>query len=170
MTEIYKDIIGYIGLYQISNFGNIKSLPKKRFNGNHYINRSEIIIKALVSKRGYASVGLYDNDGNFKLIKIHKLVATAFIDNPNKKKYINHINGIKNDNKIENLEWCTESENTIHAYENYLMPQACILLDLKTGIYYDSIKEASRYSSYSSNHITNMLNGKRTNKTSFIKC
>ena len=169
MKEIYKDIIGYEGLYQISNFGNVKSLPKKRFNGNHYINRNEIIIKAVFS-RGYASVGLYDNDGNFKSIKIHKLVATAFIDNPNKKKYINHINSIKNDNRIENLEWCTESENTIHAYENYLMPRACILLDLKTGIYYYSIKDASRSCNYSSNHITNMLNGKRTNKTSFIKC
>jgi hypothetical protein len=81
--EVFKDIIGYEGLYQISNLGNVKSLPKKRFNGNHYINRKESIRKPIMSKKGYLSVGLYDNDYNLKLIKIHKLVAVAFLENPN---------------------------------------------------------------------------------------
>jgi hypothetical protein len=168
--EVFKDIIGYKGLYQISNLGNVKSLPKKRFNGNHYINRKENIRKPIMSKKGYLSVGLYDNDYNLKLIKIHKLVATAFLENTDNGTHINHINGIKNDNRVDNLEWCTASENTIHAYKNYLMKQACIILDLNTGIYYNSIREISRYCNYSSNHLTNMLNGKRPNKTSFIKC
>lgn len=107
MTEIWKDIPGYEGLYQVSNFGNVKSL------------RSKKLLKNTPQNTGYLKVTLYKN-GNFKKHSVHRLVAEIFIDNPDKKRTVNHINGIKYDNRVENLEWATHAENEIHAYKTGL--------------------------------------------------
>lgn len=117
MEEIWKDIKGYEGLYQISNFGNIKSLVG--WNGNKYIKKyykREKILKKSFSTTGYLKIGL-KKDGKFKNYKVHRLVAEAFIPNPCNYPIINHINGNKIDNRIENLEWCTYSYNTKEAYK-----------------------------------------------------
>jgi hypothetical protein len=106
-TEIFKDIIGYEGIYQISNLGNVKRLYKKNPNG--------IILKQIDNGAGYLKVGLSKNNKEKKLY-VHRLLAQYFIDNPNNYPCINHINGIKNDNRIENLEWCTYSENEKHSH------------------------------------------------------
>ena len=74
-------------------------------------------MKTYLSSYGYYVVGLVNNDGKRKLMKVHRLIAFAFIDNPHNKPHINHINGIRNDNSIENLEWCTQSENMLHAFK-----------------------------------------------------
>lgn len=104
--EIWKDITGYEGLYQASNFGNIKSLKR---NTAH-----ERILKPRVDKGGYLYVGLTKN-GITKTYKVHRLIGLTFIANPKNKYSINHINGNKQDNNVENLEWASAKEQAIHA-------------------------------------------------------
>ena len=120
--EVWKDIEGYEGVYQVSTCGNIKSLAKPRKNGNSrcYIQKEKLLKQSFTST-GYKKVELY-KDGKRKSFKVHRLVAIAFIPNPDNKPEVNHIDGNKINNNIDNLEWVTSSENTIHAYETGLSP------------------------------------------------
>lgn len=105
------------GLYQISNLGKIKSLARKVKYQNSLRNVNEKIRKTFMGNNGYERVELSKN-GATKRFAVHKLVAESFIPKPNKIKLeINHINGIKTDNRAENLEWVTRSENELHAYK-----------------------------------------------------
>lgn len=110
--EIWKDIDGYEGLYQISNLGNVKSLTNR---SNH---KEERILKLNTNSKYYL-VNLCKNTKR-KTLLIHRLVAKAFIDNPNNLPQINHINGNKLDNRAVNLEWCTCRANIIHSIKNGL--------------------------------------------------
>jgi len=103
--EIWKDIEGYEGLYQISNLGRIKSL---RFN-------REKILKYSTNCDGYNHIILRNHNSIRTNHSIHRLVCLAFIENTEDKKEVNHINGLKSDNRLINLEWCTHSENQKHA-------------------------------------------------------
>lgn len=105
--EIWKDIKGYEGLYKISNFGNIISFHKGKIT---ILNLKKRINKSRGNKFGYYRCSLY-KDGNTKNFYVHKLVALSFIPNPENKKYIDHINGNSLDNNVNNLRWCTVSEN-----------------------------------------------------------
>ena len=112
MTEIYKDITGYETLYQISNLGNIKSLPKG--DGNGYRER---LLKPEAKNHNhttYYRVSL-SKDGKVKRYAVHRLVAEAFIPNPENKPFVNHIDNNGSNNNVENLEWCTHSENMQHS-------------------------------------------------------
>jgi len=113
MKETWKDIPGYEGLYQASNQGRIKSLPREWMTGRHKhkIEHGEIILKPSKDKRGYLRVTLQHNGRKFYLL--HRLVLQAFVGESNLD--CNHRNGIKSDNRLENLEWCTKSENQKHA-------------------------------------------------------
>jgi hypothetical protein len=115
MNEIWKDIKGYEGLYQVSNFGNVKTLSRFK---NGYMTKTRLL-KHTPYTNGYYMVTLV-NGINRKKISIHRLVAQAFISNPDNKPEVNHFNGIKTDNRVENLEWCTHIENQKHASINSL--------------------------------------------------
>jgi DNA primase catalytic subunit len=108
MEEIWKDIDGYDD-YKISNLGRIRSFKPVAYKC------VDGILKQSISKGGYCVVGLQKN-GNRKGFLVHRLVAQAFISNPENKPCVNHISGVKDDNSIENLEWVTYSENEKHAY------------------------------------------------------
>ena len=115
-VEQWKDIKGYEGLYQVSNLGRIKSLFRKVKYQNGFRNVKEKIKNTFIGKQCYERVELSKNKEN-KKYNIHRLVAEAFIPNKNNKPQINHIDGNKTNNKVENLEWCTQSENELHAYK-----------------------------------------------------
>lgn len=118
-TEIWKDVKGFEGRYQISNLGRVKSLSRLILHrSGRYLPSKEIILLPLLNG-AYPRIALY-KDGASKRYSIHRLVAEAFIDNPHKKKCVNHKNGIKTDNRVENLEWVTYSENASHAFANGL--------------------------------------------------
>jgi len=118
-NEIFLEIKDYENLYHISNFGNTKSLLKIRPCGKHkFVDRiyEEKILKNFTDKRGYIYITL-SKDGVSKKYLLHRLIAESFIENKNNLPYDNHINGIKNDNRIENLEWVSARENNCH-YSN----------------------------------------------------
>lgn len=108
--EIWKDINGYEGYYQISNQGNVRSVD--RFDGVH--DRKGTIIKPNLKQNGYLQVGLRMHSKR-KWIGVHRLVAIHFIENPDNKPQVNHIDGNKQNNTINNLEWVTAKENQNHA-------------------------------------------------------
>ena len=113
MEEIWKDIKGYEGLYQVSNLGRVRSLKHR--------GKNEIRIRKIrIRKDNYMDISLYKN-GKAKYELIHRLVAEYFVYNPKKYKYVNHKDGNKHNNIYTNLEWVTASENTQHAYENGLI-------------------------------------------------
>ncbi len=120
MLEVWKDIVDYEGSYQVSNLGRIKSLYRKvRHKNNSLRTLKERILKPGKTTKGYMQVMLH-KDGKGKQSKVHRVVAIAFIKNTESKPQVNHINGIKTDNHVDNLEWCTQSENMVHSIENGL--------------------------------------------------
>lgn len=116
-SEVWKPIKGYEGLYEVSNLGRVKSLERKVKAKNKYgtVDRTvtEKILKYSINHKGYYLVKIC-NQVN-KSFLVHRLVAEAFIDNPENKLQVNHINGDKKDNRVCNLEWCTNNENQKHA-------------------------------------------------------
>jgi len=111
MNEIWKDIKGYEGIYEVSNLGRVRSIPR-----NGTINKTKILSPALI--HGYYSLCLRNK--NKKMHRVSRLVAQAFIPNPENKPEVNHIDGNKKNNVVCNLEWNTASENMLHAFKTGL--------------------------------------------------
>ena len=148
-TEIWKDIPGYEGRYQASNLGRIKG---PRGLNKPFINRDGYLVATLYAGREKRRTGA------------HRLVAMAFIPNPEEKEQINHKNGIRTDNRVENLEWVTCSENNLHRRRvlrggggRPKRPVRC----LETEVVYPSISEASKATGAGMEKILMCCQGKR---------
>lgn len=110
MIEVWKPINNYEGIYEVSNLGNIRSLDRWIDNNGYPQFKAGQIIKPGKTKKGYLKVNLNKN-GECHTVMIHRLVGNAFLENPDNKATINHIDHNKENNKLSNLEWMTYSEN-----------------------------------------------------------
>jgi hypothetical protein len=170
--EIYKDVVGYEGIYQVSNLGNVKRVLIS--NGVKKNHKNNNILIPNTDRTGYYRLGLRKN-GKRKYFMLHRLVAYAFISNPKKYRCINHINGIKSDNTIENLEWCTHAYNNIHALKTGLRIHPTgdnnklskKIIDINTGEIYNSSLTLSKKLGINRGTLGCWLSNNRKNKTSF---
>lgn len=178
--ETWKDIPAYEGHYQISSLGNVRSVVKWVATANNGKQlRPSCVLKPL-NDGNYLRVRL-STFGKTKNIRIHRLLALAFIPNPDNKSQVNHKDGNKLNNSIDNLEWATPAENSNHAYamgltkprkgENHYAwgkpsSRRVQIKDYSTGVIYNSVAEASAIAGVSRSHLSSMLTGHRKNKTS----
>lgn len=130
--KIWKDIIGYEGIYQVSNTGEVRSLDRKIVysNGKIYFTKGRLL-KQKLNRGGYFCVHLRGNKESHPVV--HRLVAISFIGNPKNKPTVNHKDGIKTNNNVNNLEWNTHSEQIKHAISTGLYVQPNISLFTKKG-------------------------------------
>lgn len=176
--EIWKDVKGYEGLYQVSNKGEVRRIFIG--TGKHKTR----IVKGQISQHGYHRVQL-TKEGNTKIFQTHRLVASAFVTNPEGKELVNHIDGNKQNNCSENLEWCTRKENQLHAYKLGLQKVKVDKASKKawevnkkkieqydmSGNYmktYDSIIEASKELNISKDGISNNLRGRSKSSGGYV--
>lgn len=113
MVEVWKTIPGNREIYLISNTGNVKTADRIGARGRFIKGR---VLSTHKNSSGYNRVAM-NLDGKFKEYFIHRIVAQLFVDNPNNKSFVNHIDGNKTNNRSDNLEWCTRSENEQHAWK-----------------------------------------------------
>lgn len=120
--EIWKDIKGYEGVYQVSNLGRVRSLSRELTysDGRKYQYKGKVLKVNVNKVCGARMVHLYLNQSREALL-LHRLVAVAFIPNPSNKPEINHINGDRSDNSVSNLEWATRAENMEHGFRTGLI-------------------------------------------------
>lgn len=111
----WRDVVGYEGLYQVSNLGQVRSLPR---NGTR---KEPHVLQPNISRWGYYKLSLSKED-KLKYVVVHRLVAEAFLPNPDQKPCVNHIDCNKKNNNVSNLEWVTYKENRDHAKMNNLIP------------------------------------------------
>jgi hypothetical protein len=182
--EIWIDIKGFESIYQISTLGNVRGLERTIDSSNQWgLYKRKISAKKLVNvlhKNGYFRIDL-----SGKLYSIHRLVAISFIPNSHNLPEVNHKNGIKTDNRLENLEWCSKSQNIRHAdlsglrimpkgKDHYMFNRTGAkhhgskkVVCISTGKVYDSIKIASNVAGIKYKYFSIMLSGKANNKTNF---
>jgi hypothetical protein len=162
-TQVWKELIGYSGRFQVSNIGNV-CIVNNKFERK--------VLPARVDKRergGYLTVKM-NHGGKSETRFVHRLVAEAFVPNHMKKPIVNHRNGNKLDNRPKNLEWVTHAENVQHAHDLRLIPRPTEkkVIDTSSDIVYPSIKEASKQTGMPYPTIKGYLKGTRRNKTSLI--
>lgn len=154
--EIWVDIKDYEGLYQVSNLGRIKCLRRKE----------PIIMRPSADSNGYYRLKLTGRDGKFKSYKVHRLVAQAFIPNPHNLPQINHIDENPANNRMNNLEWCTNKYNCNYGKRTKRISDSQIrkkipVKCIETGVEYKTLSEAARATGAMSGHIAEVCRGKR---------
>lgn len=144
--EVWKEVTGYEGYYEVSSLGNIRSVDRVNSIGRQYKGRN---IKSRVDKAGYKDVML-SKDGTQKRFKVHRLVALAFIENPFNLSQVNHIDEVKDNNNVDNLEWCSDRYNKNHGTlplkrkSNGIKQGTTIILTKSNNVkVYHSIKQAA---------------------------
>ena len=154
--EAWKEIESYESKYEVSNIGRVRSMPRNKSGlGRSY----PLIMKQSSDKDGYMIVSLR-TDGKSYRHRVHRLVAGAFINNEDKKPFVNHKNGVKDDNRVENLEWVTASENAFHAVRtglvasNFEKYKDRLVNDYNSGI---SIRELCKRYGVSSEYVAKHL-------------
>ncbi len=166
--EIWKDIKGYEGLYQVSNLGRVKSLERRvKHNKCGYITIKQKILKNKIGKTGYFEVDLR-REGTHKYCRVHRLVAEAFIKNPKNYEIVNHKDENKLNNNVENLEWCTAKYNmnygTLRERTVAGISKRVAQINKKTDEIiniFPSSREASKKTGISQGHISSCCAGKR---------
>lgn len=172
---IWKDIPGFEGLYKVNNNGVVVKYDTEYFSGcKASVNR---IRKSFTVKQfntnGYNRLPLCV-EGRQRLYLTHRLIALAFIPNPENKGYVNHINGIKTDNRVENLEWCTSSENQQHAWDAGLRTMTEKMINcrpircLNNDMVFQSITAASKYLNISAGSICQVCKGQRKTVKNYV--
>ena len=149
MEEIWRDIKGYEGKYMVSNLGRVKSL-------NYNKTGKEKILKGVDNGRGYLILNLY-RGGKGKTCRINRLVAQAFLENPDNLPEVNHKDEIRTNNRVDNLEWCTTQYNV-----EYSQAKAVIGINKVSGLIveFPSLMEASRQTGIDQSNICHCLKGK----------
>lgn len=171
LEEIWVTIKDY-PMYKVSTFGRVKSIGRKsRWSDKIFLN--ERLLKTRMDKYGYEVVNL-TNEKSEKTKKVHRLVAEAFISNPENKKEVNHIDGNKSNNAVINIEWNTMSENQLHRYHvlGVVAKKKIfgdkVIIDNSTGIFYPSVSSAAEARGLNRKNLERWLSGKYKNPTPFI--
>jgi hypothetical protein len=172
--EIWKDIKGFNGVYQVSNLGRVKKTYRKltRLVNPKYATK-EIILKGGIFSNGYLFVCLTKDKYTSKNYLVHRLVAETFIDNPMNKTDVNHIDGNKQNNCIDNLEWCSRSENLAHAVKIGLVKNQCkiirkVIIENKTEKkVFDSMKDCCTFFGFKKGWLQNKI--RRNGNTFYYK-
>lgn len=165
-VEIWKDIEGYEGIYKVSNKGNVKSLERKVKKFDGYRTIKEKILKPEKCNNGYLRIRL-NKEGKEEKYLLHRLVANAFIDNPDNLPQVNHRNEIKTDNRVTNLEFCTSKYNINYGTRNIRVAKAQSkpVICIETGKIYTSTNEVQRQLGFSQGHICDCCNKRYGRKT-----
>lgn len=172
--EKWKDIQGYEGLYQVSNFGRVKSL--ERYKKNNLGSKSlisETILKQSISNKGYCRIHLC-KDAHKKAFSVHRLVADAFVPNPNNLTDVNHKDENKKNNRADNLEWCDCKYNINYGTHNkrISLTKGCAVQAFdKNGqlvMEFHSMCEAERQTGISQQNISNCISGKRKTAGGYV--
>ena len=141
-NETWKDVVGYDGLYKVSDKGNVLSVVRRDSRGNRCGGR---ILKPTCHKDGYSRVSLYKN-GIVKIKSTHRLVAEAFIPNTNGFSQVNHRDEVKDNNNVENLEWCDSKYNINYGTRTERLSKKVRAFNVETGevVTFNSTREAER--------------------------
>ena len=146
INEIWKPVKGYEGIYEVSNLGRVKSLPRLKYCGHKNSKPQKVherILTSWVDRLGYVKVRLSKN-GESKTTLLHRVIADAFIEPVEGKNEINHKDGVKANNAIENLEWATRGENVKHAFLNKLKHPKRGEENNKSKLNWESVREIRR--------------------------
>lgn len=158
MVEGFADVVGFEGLYLVNKHGEIITLRNR--NGKRGTR-----IKPFRDKDGYLRVKLYDRNGKKHGLGVHKIVATTFLPNPNHCEMVNHLNYIRDDNRLENLEWCTPQENadwSKHRYKGHGNIRIIGTDDVGLVKEYESMSQASKETGVSVGNICRCCHGYRS--------
>jgi len=163
--EQWKEISGYEGCYEVSNYGNVRSIPHKvNTKGGKQRNSPGCMMKQKTTRNGYKQIGLSQNGKN-KWIGVHRLVAEAFVPNPEGLPQVNHKDEKKTNNYADNLEWVTASDNCKYGHRNDTMiEQTSRKVERLMGnviVTYNSIRSAAEMTGVSASHICQCCKGER---------